>query len=405
MVKSKPFGDSYRVFLDITNDIGWVPIQITNQVENEISDISRYVMENPSTSAILFLIVLVILVVAVLRVLKYLKNPSDRLLDVTDGADLITVVMHENPDPDAMASAMAISELVRKIGVDAEIVYPGRISHHQNRAFRAVLDASFENINHVEDINGDRIILVDHHEPRGIIGGDGLVPDAVIDHHTVTSEVPEDIEFWHVDDDVGSCSAIVGEYLEEQGILQNSGENTLSAKVSTALYQGIRSDTNDLSRSVSPRDFDCVTNLYDSIDEEMLFRIANPKIDEDTLETRARAIMGRKVRGSFAVSNVGEVQNSDSIPQSADELVQLEGVSATVVFGTCDENIRVSGRAYDDRIHMGKTLERCVEDIPSAGAGGHSEMAGGMIPRQYIESNDMNRTDLIEIFFEQMDGG
>lgn len=405
MAKSKLFVHPYRIFLDMTNHLGWIPIQVTSQVKNEISDISRYIMENPNTSAVLFLILLVIVVVTVLRVLKYLESPSDRLLDIIDGDDLITIVMHENPDPDSMASAMGISELVRKIGADTQIVYSGRISHHQNRAFRAVLDTSFKNINHVEDIKGDRIILVDHHNARGIVGGDSLVPDAIVDHHPVTSKISEDIMFCHIESDVGSCSTIVGEYLEEQGMLQSDREKTVSTKLSTALYQGIRSDTSDLSKSVSSRDFNCLTNLYNSIDEDMLFRIANPKIDEETLETKARAIMGRKVRSSFAVSNIGDVQNSDSIPQSADELVQLEGVSATVVFGTCDENIRISGRAYDDRIHMGKTLERCVKNIPDADAGGHSGMAGGMIPRKYIDSSEINRTDLVEIFFEQMDGG
>lgn len=405
MVKPQLSLDIKEVTANLAARTQDIPIQIADTMQDEVSELTRYASENPASTFILFLIVLVISVVVVLRILKYLEEPSDRFLKFMQGADKVTILMHENPDPDAMASAMGVEELVQLVGADTEIVYPGRISHHQNRAFRAVLDVSFKNINHVEDIDGDKIVLVDHHEPRGVIGGDTLVPDVVVDHHTVTSDVlPEDVKFWHVEDDVGSCSTLVTEYLQEQGMM-NGDNQELSEKVSTALYQGIRSDTNDLSKSVSDRDFRCVTSLYNYINEEMLFRIANPKIDGETLETRARSIMGRKVRGPFAVSNVGEVQNTDAIPQAADELVQLEGISATVVFGMCNGNIRISGRAYDDRIHMGKMLERCVEDIPGASAGGHSEMAGGMIPKEHFESSDMNRTDLIERFFEQMDGG
>lgn len=338
--------------------------------------------------------------------IKWFKSESDRLLDVIDGCDTITVLMHNNPDPDAMACAMAVQRLAKEKDVETEIAYPGRISHDENRAFRAVLDVKFNNINHAGEINGEKIILVDQHTPRGVKNKENLIPNVVIDHHTVNGERNDQVEFWHIDEDVGACSSILTEFLNQQDLIDPNGENTdISKNLATALYHGIKSDTNDISKGVSNMDFDSINLLYNNIDEEKLHRISNPKVDGSSLETKARAIMGRDVRGPFAISDVGEVTNTDSIPQAADELIRLEGISAAAVIGTSEEDIRISGRAYDDRIHLGDALRRAVEDItPEGSAGGHAQMAGGSIPKKAFDECESSRSDLIEEIFDVMNG-
>lgn len=383
---------------------------LQQQMADEAFQYVRYLYGVVESNILLSILAALLLfgagVVTTHYVIRFFENESDRFLQVIEDCDKITVLMHNNPDPDAMACALAVDRLAQKVGVSAEMVYPGRIAHDENRAFRAVLNVDFRQIEHAREIEGDKVVLVDQFEPRGVEDGETIVPNAVIDHHDSNGKNMENAEFSDIREDVGACSSILAKYLEEQDLANsNPDKNEISSDLATALYHGIKSDTNDISQSVSNLDFESVNLLYKNINEENLHRISNPKVDENSLETKARAIMGRDVRGPFAVSDVGDVQNTDSIPQAADELIRLEGISAAVVIGLCNEKIRLSGRAYDDRIHLGQALQRAVEEVtPKGGAGGHADMAGGEIPKEALEQSEHSRSDLVEKMFDVMDG-
>ena len=123
---------------------------------------------------------------------------------------------------------------------------------------------------------------------------------------------------------------------------------------------------------------------------------------------KARAITSRTVRNAFAVSDVGEVSNVDAIPQAADELMKLEGVTAVVVLGEKEGTLHLSGRSRDDRVHMGKVLDNVVDDIPMGTAGGHARMGGGQLSIEHMEgigpSEGVLRQDFTERLFDAMSG-
>lgn len=390
----------------LTESVGVLQQNMGNKVIQYSEYLYGIVESNPLISVVAGLLLFVAGAVTTHYVVRFLESESDRFIQVIEDCDKITVLMHNNPDPDAMACALAVDRLAQESGVSSEIVYPGRIAHDENRAFRAVLNVDFKQIDHAREINGDKVVLVDQFEPRGVEDGETIVPNAVIDHHDPNGRDPDNIEFCDIRPEIGACSSILSDYLEDQDLLDSNPENnSISDELATALYHGIKSDTDDISQSVSSLDFESVNQLYKNIDEEKLYRISNPKVDGNSLETKARAIMGRDVRGPFAVSDVGDVQNTDSIPQAADELIRLEGISAAVVIGLCNGNIRLSGRAYDDRIHLGQALQRAVEEVtPRGGAGGHADMAGGEIPKDALEDSKYSRSDIVEEIFDVMDG-
>lgn len=366
------------------------------------NNISSYIFDNIVQIVLVLIISLIILYTLIPKIKSLFTEKSDKIDKILKNESSVSIIMHNNPDPDAMGSAIGFRELVNSIdsNIETEILYPGRISHHENRAFRAVLDVEFNIINKKEDINGDIIVLVDHSEIRGIEGVcDEVKPDIIIDHHS-ENEISSDCNFCYSNDNMGACSTIITELLDEKNIL----EENLNEKVATALYYGIKSDTNELNRNVSDADFRSINKLYPYVNSEMLKRISNPKIDSKSLETKARAIMGRDVREPFAVSDVGEVENYDSIPQAAEELVVLEGISSVIIIGDLNDKIKFSGRAYDDRIHLGQSLEKLVEDIDGSSAGGHANMAGGTIPKDHISENNITRQDIIEDIFDIMNG-
>ncbi|WP_458189155.1 DHH family phosphoesterase [Haladaptatus sp. NG-WS-4] len=328
---------------------------------------------------------IVVLAVSLWLVVRWIRRPMGaRLKRTLAKRDEIVVLMHPNPDPDSMACAIAVSYLAKEVGTETTIQYSGQIRHQENRAFRTILDLELERVEHVTDLATSTIVLVDHNTPRGFDGAERIEPYAVIDHHpgNGSGEV-----FTDKRTNYGSCSTIVAEYFMELGaepvgpdVSPDDDEFVLPTNIATGLLYGIQSDTKHLTNGCIEADFAASAYLYRGVDEHCLDRIANPQVSAEVLEIKSRAITEREVRGSFAVCNVGKITNADAVPQAADELMQLEGVTAVVVYGRREDTLHISGRSRDDRVHMGKALQTAVSDIPGADAGGHARMGGGQVP-------------------------
>ncbi len=359
------------------------------------------------------LVALAVVGYGVLRLVRWLRRPQGvRFLETVSGLDTVDVVMHPNPDPDAMSTAMGVAAIAESAGAEPTLCYPGEIRHQENRAFQTVLDLDLSNVETSADLTGDGVVLVDHNELRGFAGCDSIQPLAVVDHHpgdgTGTAHTDVRTEY-------GACATIVAEYLEElEATVVSNGESapedefTVGPDLATGLIYGIHADTDRLVKGVTRDDFDACGYLFPGVDEDTLDRIANPQVDAETLEVKARAIDRRDVDPPYAVADVGDVDNVDAIPQSADELVRLEGVTAVVVYGESDGTIHLSGRSRDDRVHMGNALSAVADEIPMAGGGGHARMGGGQIPREHMEGigpqTGVGKSRLKTRLFEAMRG-
>jgi len=103
--------------------------------------------------------------------------------------------------------------LADQIGVDATVQYPGQIRHQENRAFQTVLNLELETIEHVSDLAAESVVLVDHNEPRGFAGADGVLPTAVIDHHPGDGSGEA---FTDVRTDYGATASIIAEIFAQR---------------------------------------------------------------------------------------------------------------------------------------------------------------------------------------------
>ena len=377
---------------------------------------ASYVSANPMVVAAAAAVVAFL--VGIWLVVRWIRRPMgvrfERLLAKRDE---VAVLMHPNPDPDAMACAIGVEAIARSVDTDVTIQYPGQIRHQENRAFRTVLDLEFERVASPEDLAADHVILVDHNVPRGFAGAEQVVPYAVIDHHpgSGTGEAFTDHRT-----DYGACASILAEYCQElDGVpVGPDGEPAtvdglaVAPEVATGMLYGIQSDTNHLTSGCHHADFAASAYLFRGVDEDRLQRIANPQVSAEVLEIKARAISSRDVRGSFAVSDVGEIGDADAIPQAADELMSLEGVTAVVIYGVRDGTVHFSGRSRDDRVHMGRAMETALAGIHGATAGGHARMGGGQAPEKQIAGPHdtesaaglWSRTELADRLFDAMNG-
>ena len=282
----------------------------------------------------------------------------------------LAVIMHDNPDPDAIASAVALVDIAAEMDVEADACYFGEISHQENRAMVNLLDLDLRNLepgSPLDEYAG--FALVDHSRP----GVNDQLPedldiDIVIDHHPPRGPVPG--AFVDLREQAGATSTVLTEYLDRFSL-------DLRLSTATALLYGIRIDTNDFTREVSAADFHAASLLWPHADTSVLEQIEQPTVEGETLETIARAIKNRVQRDSVAIASVGEITNRDALPQAAEQLLSMEGVETTLVFGFRDEMVYLSARSRAADVDLGETIRDAFDRIGSAG--GHADMAGAQL--------------------------
>ncbi len=284
------------------------------------------------------------------------------------------VVVHDSPDPDSIASGLALRQIAHHAGVSADIVYRGEIGHHVNRAFVNILGIEMRRIEGEEDLlSYDKLALVDSSQP----GANNPVTDKcevaiIIDHHQVTNNKGKvDAEFVDIQTNCGATSTIMTNYLRELNV-------PVDRILATALLHGIITDTNGFKREAHPADFYAAAYLYLRADKDLLDQIETPPMSTEMLNVVGGAIQHKKIKGSYLITSVGTVANRDAIPQAADYLLNLEGISTVVVIGLCEDTICVSGRSKDVRVNIGEAFARAFGDIGTAG--GHATMAAAQLP-------------------------
>ncbi|WP_411964583.1 DHH family phosphoesterase [Haloferax sp. YSMS24] len=300
-------------------------------------------------------------------------RPSQRLFELLEGGTELNIVCHNNPDPDCLASALALGRIAVAAGIDdPHIFYNGDISHQQNRAFVNLLDIELMDFD--IDVIRDRpstslLAFVDHSTP----GANNSVPngtslDIVIDHHP-SNDI--DAEFVDHREHIGAAATILTEYLRDLDI-------EFDAALATALLFAIRRETLNFLRGATSEEYDAAGYLHEFVDEGLLRRLSAPPVTGETLDAIATAIGNRVVKQSVLISNVGRTTERDALPQAADYLATLEGVETAIVFGIINDGIQISARSPDARIHAGNVLRKAFEDVGSCG--GHHDVAGGEIP-------------------------
>jgi len=305
------------------------------------------------------------------------------LVSVLDDAERVAVICHDNPDPDCIASALAMRTIAANVGVDVvDILYGGEVSHQQNRAFVNLLGVSMSRFDGTDLKAYDVVGFVDHSQK----GENNPVPedvqvDFVVDHHPPENGV--DAVVADVREEFGATTTMLVEYLGELEI-------TPETDVATALLFAIRTETLGFLRGTTRMEYEAAKYLHEFADIDLLNRMTNPAFTPETLDTIGEAILGREVRASSLVSGVGVITERDALPQAADYLMRLEGVSTVLVFGVVGDRIEISARSNDSRVNLDRVMREAFGDVGSAG--GHHEMAGAQVPlgvfSEMAESDD-----------------
>jgi nanoRNase/pAp phosphatase (c-di-AMP/oligoRNAs hydrolase)/precorrin-6B methylase 2 len=297
---------------------------------------------------------------------------SKKLLKAVQYAEgkRLGIVTHDNPDPDAIASALALKSIAETVGIESEILYHGDVGHQANKAFVNLLNVEMKRIDPSALERFDKFAIVDASSlgPTNPIAKDVKI-DIIIDHHPIGKNV--DAEYSDIRPNMGATSTIMTKYLQELDI-------EIDKELATALLYGIRTDTQEFKKNTYPADLTAAAFLYPLTDRESLDRLETPQFSVETLDALAEAIKNKRIQSSYLVSNVGFIVDRDVIPQAADYLLNLEGISTVIVFGLNETLIHISGRSTDIRLNIGNVLSEAFNDIGSGG--GHANAAAAQIP-------------------------
>jgi len=347
---------------------------------DELSDLGADVTINPST----------VIANSALRSIESgeLEFKARQLRDqIEETKDSLGIIVHESPDPDAIASAAALQAIADHLGIEADILYFGDIGHQENRAFVNLLGLELNEWDESEDDQYDTIAVVDH--AKATEQPIQVAVDILIDHHE--PEENFDADFVDVRPNMASTSTIMTKYIQEFDM-------KVSEEVATALLYGIRAETLDFKRNTTPGDLTAAAYLYPFANHDTLEQVESPSMSPETLDVLAEAIQNREVQGSHLISNAGFISDREALSQAAQQLLHLEGITTSAVFGIAEETIYVAARSKDIRVNIGKALHDAYGDIGEAS--GHSTQADAEIPLGIftgIEASGENRDTLLKL--------
>lgn len=313
---------------------------------------------------------------------------KEALEEVLRSGKSLAIIMHDNPDPDCISSALALKVIAERMGVVADLFYGGQIGYSENQVLVDLLDLALIPPDQEPDFEKyDLTAFVDHSPWDYTSIAKHVNPDIVVDHH-----LKPDYEgrFVDVREDVGSTSTILVEYLQLFRM-------TIGSKLATGLFYGLLVDTDSFRRGISAEDIEALKILKDKVDTELLSRVERGAIprglkgrqkDADFLSVLGEAVKNMQARENVVFSYVGKVKYRDAVSNSADYLLKMEKVDVVFVYGILRDSLYISGRSVDKTLHVGKLLREAFRDLGRAG--GRPLIGGATIPLEKLPEDFEN---------------
>lgn len=298
------------------------------------------------------------------------KAKVNELARLLKGRPRALILVHDNPDPDAMAGALALSRLVDSFGsTEPLILYGGIIGRAENRNMVSELRIPLRAMAEVQVRPDDAMILVD--TQPGLANNslpDGADVLGVIDHHSARRR-PR-VPFLDVRPDYGAVSTI----LTEDPV---SARIRIPSDLASAICYGISTETQDLGREASRADVAAMVEMFPLADQRLLGRLQHPRLRVSFYRELDGAIRAARRADDVIVCHLDALSSPDVPAEMADMLVSIEGVRWAMCTGPYGDRLHVSLRTWDRRASAGQLLRQVVGE--ESQAGGHGMIAGGSV--------------------------
>ena len=298
-------------------------------------------------------------------------STSSRLLDVLRNFDQVLVVMHDNPDPDAIASGWGIEVLVREcLSKPVRIIAGGAIVRAENCHMVDLLQPPIELVEDVEIDESTATILVDcgMDATNHLLTRRGITPIGIIDHHR-NGKTPK-LPFIDIQVEVAASATIVADYLRQQGI-------DPCVKLATAMLYAMRSETCAYETHYSPLDRSIFSWLTEYGDPGILAEIESAPLSREYFADLLLAMQSTFLYDDVAICFLPQAGGAEIVGEVADMLVRCDGVRRVLCGAIVDGDLFVSARTQRDSDSAANLIQTALKGL--GGAGGHMHRAGGKV--------------------------
>ena len=301
-----------------------------------------------------------------------------RFYDQFSGNDHVLIMI--NADPDAIASAMAVSRLLWRKVLNVTISNINIINRPDNLAMLRLLGVTLVPFEEIKVDQFSRVVIVDsqpdHNEHLA-----ELNPDVIIDHHPDSGvKAP----FLDIRPHYGSAATILTEYLRAAKIKP-------SAKLATGLYHGIKTDTNDFKGQTQIEDVRAFQYLFRYANIHLARKIEKADLRFDLLKYFKIALQNMRRRKGKVYIHLGNVVNPDICVLIADFFMRVNTVTWSIVSGICDKKLTIIFRNDGIRKNAGKVASEGFGKLGNAG--GHKNMARAEIALNDLKEHIDTRND------------
>ncbi|MDE7195166.1 MAG: DHH family phosphoesterase, partial [Oscillospiraceae bacterium] len=278
----------------------------------------------------------------------------------------VFIQTHNFPDPDAIASAFGLQELLKRFKIESTICYHGTDVRSATASMITLLEIEMFSDKDIKMSPEDYIITVDAQKGNSNIldlDGDEV---ACIDHHPTFCEA-ESYRFKDVRI-VGSCATIIADYYRQNRI-------KMPERVATALLYGLKMDTKDFTRSVTQMDIDVFSYLFRLADNKMIRHFQTNVLQYNELESFADSMHSIEIYNGIAFVYLDFPCADAFVATVSDFILDLDAVVFVVVYSRKGNGFKFSVRSELDELDSGAVTAQALKDCGSGG--GHRTMAGG----------------------------
>lgn len=318
-----------------------------------------------------------------------IKELNRNLFKLMNENDIVFVCPHIGPDCDAIASAVALNLIIKKLGTKSYIIIDDAKSKIET-AVKTIIndlpdDVCIINASSALDIAKNNNVLlatVDTNKKELIPFKDYscFTDIMVIDHHS-EGKTSLSTEYSYINPNVSSTCEIIYSLIRETGLkLEDISSDEFN--LANCLLSGISLDTAKFTKNMGPNTMKVVAKLMEK--GANMNYVNDLFIDNFENDMRIQQLVSKTIWNIYTIGIALDEENPDTIyskedlAKAADILLKYKGVSLAFALGYISDKVAyISGRSKGD-INVGEIMS-------SFGGGGNIQNGAACIETDDIK--------------------
>ncbi len=323
---------------------------------------------------------------------------ANAISEIVCTSENVLIMGHRFADLDCLGASIGIYAGIRDFGKPCNIVLDIHHSLAQPLYDRVVASGGgYDEIiispeEALERITSKTVLIVVDTHIRNILESPEVYERCrnvvVIDHHRkMVNHIDNAIIFFHEPYASSTCE-MTAELVQYLGDKQKIG-----VAEAESMLAGIMLDTKNFTIRTGVRTFEAAAYLRkmgaDTVEVRKLFASSM-----ESYQQKTRLVANAEIYRGCAIAYTNSTSEDIRVvaPQAADELLNINGVSASFVLYEAGGGVSISARS------MGKLNVQII--MESLGGGGHLTMAGAQIPEISMENTRQKLLEAIDAYFE-----